>query len=746
MASRLYPLNPNKSSGFPAKRLNESLFGVGDVISNGILYGTSGIRKDAEIMPGDYSAYSSSSINMMIGNRTYLVPANTTTYISIPSTETFGMGFVEVATSPSTQFNISTVPNALGWRGPAYGNGVFVAIAVNSTTSVYSTNGITWTEKTLPVNATWAYITYGNNKFLAISESGTFETTIASSTNGITWQLNSFDTVGATNINISYANNLFFLNTLNDINNYKPSLFLKKSTDGLNWTNATLPLRAYWWKVIYGNGKYFVAGPGSPTPVTSAAITTNGITWQSVDFPPIYLDTFAPVVYGNSTYVSAQGNEAIYSTDAITWSLATLPISRYWYKVSFGNGSFLASGYYQDAARSTNGIDWTTVNLPTNDGGQLIHYVNNLFIGIPGAQTTNSVYSTDGITWSITNFPADDFWYAPVYGGTTYVSTGSLGSNAASSTNGINWSLRTLPVSGNWSQPVYGGTTFISIEGNSTSAASSTNGVTWTLRTLPNVTGQWSYQTQPEYGAGVFLSILSAGTNTTTAASSTNGITWNLRTLPNAGQDYNFLKFSNSLFFIASEGVTTAATSTNGTTWTIRTTPLNLKFSLGSFANTNFIFSPLPTYTTTYAALSTDAITWTLTTTPHLTNAANYYAYGDGKFVGVLNNTSESSYSTDGITWSLSTLPEIAQWRNITYGNGIFMVMTEGSSSAASSTDGITWTLRTLPVSASWLDIIYGNGKFIALSNYTTSATYASASIPTSPIEFGLYKKAGTTY
>jgi hypothetical protein len=63
------------------------------------------------------------------------------------------------------------------------------------------------------------------------------------------------------------------------------------STDGINWTAATMPSSAYWYGVAYGNGK-FVA-------------------------------------------VNYYSDKAAYSTDGINWTAATMP-SAYWYGVAYG--------------------------------------------------------------------------------------------------------------------------------------------------------------------------------------------------------------------------------------------------------------------------------------------------------------------------------------------------------------------------------------------------------------------------
>ena len=64
----------------------------------------------------------------------------------------------------------STLPTADGWASVCYGGGKFVAIAIEGS-AAYSTDGINWTQSTLPTatDASWWSVCYGNGKFVAIT-------------------------------------------------------------------------------------------------------------------------------------------------------------------------------------------------------------------------------------------------------------------------------------------------------------------------------------------------------------------------------------------------------------------------------------------------------------------------------------------------------------------------------------------------------------------------------------------------
>ena len=65
----------------------------------------------------------------------------------------------------------------------AYGNGKFVIVGVGNK-ALYSSNGQTWQEATLPEYLSWNVITYGDGKFVAIASSSTVS---AMSYDGINW-------------------------------------------------------------------------------------------------------------------------------------------------------------------------------------------------------------------------------------------------------------------------------------------------------------------------------------------------------------------------------------------------------------------------------------------------------------------------------------------------------------------------------------------------------------------------------
>ena len=117
------------------------------------------------------------------------------------------------------------MPTSSSWQSVCYGNGKFVAVAKDSNTAAYSKDGVNWTQTRTPdLNPSpiptpdlapityWKSVCYGNGKFVAVSDE----------TDAVVY-----------------------------------------STDGVTWTQATLPANTGWQSVCYGNGKFVVVADNS---------------------------------------------------------------------------------------------------------------------------------------------------------------------------------------------------------------------------------------------------------------------------------------------------------------------------------------------------------------------------------------------------------------------------------------------------------------------------------------------------
>ena len=128
------------------------------------------------------------------------------------------------------------------------------------------------------------------------------------------------------------------------------------------------------------------------------------------------------------------------STDGITWTdTQGLQAALVWSSIAFGNGKFVATGYYASnkIAVSTDAITWTVTAGPANVAGT-IFYAFGKFILVTG--TTAAFTSTDGTTWEALTLPASCSMLS--FDGTTILGAAISGNDVSSlitSTDGINW-------------------------------------------------------------------------------------------------------------------------------------------------------------------------------------------------------------------------------------------------------------------------------------------------------------------
>ena len=237
------------------------------------------------------------------------------------------------------------------------------------------------------------------------------------------------------------------------------------------------------WISCYGDGK-FVAVSGR---TNIAAYSTDGINWTQTTLPTGVRGY--SVCYGNGKFVTVVNNvdKAItaYSTDGINWTQTTLPANGSWASVCYGNGKFVTLTYYNTviAAYSTDGINWIQTTLPAKANWSSVCYGNDKFVAV-GRNV--AAYSTDGINWTQTTLP-DASWWGVCYGGDKFVATPFGKAIAAYSTDGINWTQTTLPAKANWGSVCYGNGKFVTVATFSNIAAYSADGINWIQATVPTV-------------------------------------------------------------------------------------------------------------------------------------------------------------------------------------------------------------------------------------------------------------------
>lgn len=175
---------------------------------------------------------------------------------------------------------------------------------------------------------------------------------------------------------------------------------IKSSPDLENWTDrfsGTLEL----YEVLFANNEFFIG-----TDQSYFKVSSDGINWSNRTIPGNpssnrYLADNGSLIVS----VGGQFDEAISSTDGTTWTLVALPTDDDILDIAFGNGIFLAVGKNGVVITSTDGQSWTEQTSPTNEDIDSVQYsdvAGFLFV------TVFTVHQTDdGITFSSFSLPVE---------------------------------------------------------------------------------------------------------------------------------------------------------------------------------------------------------------------------------------------------------------------------------------------------------------------------------------------------
>lgn len=247
----------------------------------------------------------------------------------------------------------------------------FTGIAASSSTALMvgrsgkvrsSSDGIVWTTRSSASPATnFSACTYENGLFVIVGETGVINT----STDAVTWTRRSVASANQINA-VAYGGGLYVLAGDNEI--------IATSTNAITWTlrSTSLGSTSDFYGITYGNGEFIIVGNSGSTADTSILTSADGITW-TVRSPSVTSRQLNAVTYGNNLYVAVgEVNVIMTSTNAITWttrSPATGMASQNYASVTYAEGVYLLSGAsgvstHGLVAYSTDAITWSLRSVP----------------------------------------------------------------------------------------------------------------------------------------------------------------------------------------------------------------------------------------------------------------------------------------------------------------------------------------------------------------------------------------------
>ena len=197
--------------------------------------------------------------------------------------------------------------------------------------TMYSYNGLTWTQGDTGLSRTWHSIVWADKLglFVMMNTDTTVTGQVATSPDGLTWTSRD-GSAGATAsfMSLAWSSSLSLL--VASANTGSNTQYIQTSPDGITWTRVTGPtassasplFRKIIWNntlgqfVACGNGQFAVSTDGANWNLYNTATTTT--TFRSIAYSP----TLGRYV-ASSTIETSQGAT---STDGITWTAITVPL------------------------------------------------------------------------------------------------------------------------------------------------------------------------------------------------------------------------------------------------------------------------------------------------------------------------------------------------------------------------------------------------------------------------------------
>ncbi|SDW71971.1 immunoglobulin-like domain-containing protein [Paenibacillus sp. CF384] len=458
------------------------------------------------------------------------------------------------------------------------------------------------------------------------------------------------------------------------------------------------------------------------------------------------------------------------STGALTSAVPNEPISG----AAYGNGVYVAVGYYGKILTSANGLDWQIAadktRLDITYTG--VAFGNNVFVAVGYDGTVMT--SSDGAVWTqrdstvtsriakVAFVPLTNQFYAVTSGGTLL-----------SSLDGVTWTSSSVETSNDLTSIAASASTIV-IGDSGGYIHTSTNGTSWSHKKLDNsffinsvlCLNDRFYVNDPLGGTYTFINPSDAdswsnlGTPIGSASFQVFGGLYDGDTYYLFGYDGEsyggVFTSSNGTAFTKEAVKTTTMTAQNGfyangvymqlgndgivvktkvTTWdyayggVVSGVQYNGThyIAVGKHGNDGFI------------KYSTDYVNWTSVALPQRVPALTAITSGMGKYVAVSDSRGSVLLSSNGTTWTVNPTPVSRYgFTSVTFANAVFVAVDKIGSIYRSTDIGESWTLVKSDSNYNALRFVTGLGGFNAGgdSGYLTSsdsgATWTSVqSVPT---------------
>lgn len=430
---------------------------------------------------------------------------------------------------------------------------------------------------------------------------------------------------------------------------------------------------------------------------------------------------------------------------------------------AYGNGIYVAVGYYGKIVKSANGLNWQIAADRTRLD---VHYTGiafggNQFVAV-GDQGT-IMTSSDGNVWtqrdSTVSTRIDRVAYAALNGINKFYAVTTAG-KVLSSTDGAIWTAITIGTGSNLTSIAVSSTAIV-IGDASGYVHTSSNGTSWSHKKLDetffinsvlslnnrfyaNDALGWIYTSENGYDwwrMGTPFKTTSASTpnqifgglyDGTTyflfgydgssyggIFTSTNGVSFQQQTKGSTMTSQNAFYANDVYMQLGNDGM---VVSTDGIVWQY---PYGGSHTSVMYDGTRYI-AVGKNGSDGFIKRSSDALNWTKVNS-QLLPALQSIAYGNGNYVAVSNSSGSVLTSNDAVNWTVNA-GAVKKYglTSIVYGDGVFVGVSKIGSIYKSTNNGVTWTLvKEDPANFYPLHAVsYANGIFYAAGDDYSNPFY----------------------
>ena len=250
------------------------------------------------------------------------------------------------AADPLDTWTPRTSPTNVNLTAVAYGNGTFVAIGDYYGTALTSPDGVTWTQRSMPIKNRYFYGgAFGHGMFVTVGDVGK----IMSSPDGINWTAQASGS-SANLASVSFLNDQFVAVGSNGA--------ILTSSNGIAWTPHATASTNQWRGVTYASGQYLVVGFASPSGRAQVGLSTD-FTQVNTSFPGFDLGYYC-VAQGAGRYVAGGWAGRVFtSPNAALWNTTNYIHFEHITDMLFQQNVFIATANFGKLMTSPTGTNWT---------------------------------------------------------------------------------------------------------------------------------------------------------------------------------------------------------------------------------------------------------------------------------------------------------------------------------------------------------------------------------------------------